>query len=290
MDIQYGATAPKKSKVPKILGYTVLGFVSLMFVAPLFWLFDVAFRPKIEIFQVPPRIFQAAPWITMRSYSLNSFIKAISRYHADVGFINSVFVTSISIILTLLVCSLAAYAFATMKFRGRNIIFLGVLTTMMLPTVTMIAPYYRVLRIYGLLNNHLGLILPYAASAFGTFLLRQYIVKLPTSLFEAALVDGASQLRIWWQIVLPLTKPALAALAIYQFREIWNDFLRPMIILRQDSLFTLPISLQFMDSVNIAKDYDAMVATGFVAVLIPIIFFLIFQRQFMEGLSGGIKE
>lgn len=290
MDIIYGAPTPKKPKLKNIINYTLLTMFSFLFVFPLFWLMDVSFRPKIEIFQVPPRIFQAAPWVTFQSYSFDSFIQSITKYHADIGFINSVFVTMSGIILTLLICSLAAYAFATMRFPGRNVIFMGILVTMMLPTVTMIAPYYRVLRVYGILNSHLGLILPYAGSAFGTFLLRQYITRLPVSLFEAAVIDGASQFRIWWRIVLPLAKPALAALAIYQFRDIWNDFLKPMIILRSDSLFTLPITLQFMDSVNIAKDYNCMVATGFVAVLIPIIFFILFQRQFIEGLSGGIKE
>jgi ABC-type glycerol-3-phosphate transport system permease component len=283
------AFAPLKKYINKCCGILFLGFSALTFIAPLLWLWDVSFRPKVEIFQVPPRIFQAPLWVTLKSYSLHSFNLAIERYHINTGFLNSVFVTSTAIILTLIFCSLAAYAFAVMEFKGRNIIFLGILTTMMLPTVTMIAPYYRVLRVYNLLNNHMGLILPYAAAAFGVFMLRQYIVKLPISLFEAALIDGASQWRIWWQVVLPLAKPSLSALAIYQFRNVWNDFLTPMIVLRSEELFTLPINLQFMDSINIAKNYDAMMATGFIAAIIPVIFFIIFQRQFIEGLSGGVK-
>jgi ABC-type glycerol-3-phosphate transport system permease component len=280
----------RKKNINSLVCGSILTPVVLIFITPLLWLSDVAFRPKAEIFQVPPRIFQAPPWETIKTYSLDSFGLAIDRYQVNSGFYNSVLITTATIIFTLLVCSLAAYAFGALRFPGRNTIFFGVLATMMLPTVTMIAPYYRVLRAYGLINNRWGLIIPYTGCAFGVFLLRQYIVKLPKSFFEAAIIDGASRFRVWWQIILPLTKPGLSALAIYQFQLVWNDFLTPMIVLRDNNLFTLPIKLQFMDSVNIAKDYDAMVATGLIAILIPVIFFIIFQRQFIEGISGGVNE
>ena len=213
------------------------------------WLFDTSFRPKVEIFNVPPRILQAPPWETFRSYSLESFQVAINRYQMHQGFLNSVLVTSSAIILTLLVCSLAAYAFALLKFPGRDIIFYCILATMMLPITTMLAPLFKVMQTYGMYNKHLGLILLYATSAFGVFLLRQYYVRLPLSLIEAAVVDGASKFRIWWWIVLPLGKPVLSALAIYQFRYVWNDFLNPLILLRSKNLHTLPIKLQVMDSI-----------------------------------------
>lgn len=283
----------KKIKTKKIrhgLAILVMCFIALFYLIPLIWLFDTSFRPKVEIFNVPPRILQGPPWETFRSYSLESFRVAISRYQMHQGFLNSVLVTGGAIILTLLVCSLAAYAFALLKFPGRDIIFYSILATMMLPITTMLAPLFKVMQSYGLYNKHLGLILLYAASAFGVFLLRQYYVRLPLSLIEAAVVDGASKFRIWWWIVLPLGKPVLSALAIYQFRYVWNDFLIPLILLRSKNLHTLPIKLQVMDSITIAKDYDAMIATGFVAILIPVIFFLFFQRQFLEGLSGSLKE
>jgi len=280
----------REKKIQRGLAIGAMGFIALFYLAPLFWLFDTSFRPKVEIFNVPPRILQAPPWETFRSYSLSSFQVAINRYQMHQGFFNSVLITVGAIILTLLVCSLAAYAFALLKFPGRDIIFYCILATMMLPITTMLAPLFKVIQSYGLYNKHLGLILLYATSAFGVFLLRQYYVRLPLSLIEAAVVDGASKFRIWWWLVLPLGKPVLAALAIYQFLNVWNDFLIPMILLRSENLHTLPIKLQVMDSITIAKDYDAMIATGFIAILIPIIFFLLFQRHFLEGLSGSIKE
>ena len=176
-----------------------------------------------------------------------------------------------------------------MRFPGRDIIFVCLLATMMMPTVTMISPYYRVLRLYGLNNTYQGLIIPYSASVFLMFLLRQYFVKNPTTYIEAAVVDGAGMFRIWWQIILPLAKPALATLAIYQFRAVWNDFLIPMIVLRTKTLHTLPIKLQFMDSQNYNVPFDAIMATSLIAVLIPVVFFFAFQKQFIAGLSGGLK-
>ena len=276
-------------KTKKALGIGLFFILVLTYLFPLIWLFDTSFRPKIEIFRVPPTLLQAPPWVTFKSYSFSNFALAINKYQVDKAFINSVLVTASAIILTLLVCSLAAYAFALMKFPGRDGIFLIILCTMMLPTVTLLAPYFRVIRTFGLYNKHLGIIIPYAASAFGVFLLRQYYVRLPNSLIEAAVMDGAGRFRIWWQIVLPNSKPVLSTLAIYQFTAIWNDFLVPLLIIRDRSLHTLPIKLQAIDSVNVAKDYDAIIATSFIAIIIPIIFFLFFQKQFIEGLSGSVK-
>src|SRR5690554_2377328 len=283
----------KKSRLhQKMLQYTgmvIFGLIAFLYLTPLFWLFDVSFRPRIEIFQVPPRLLQGAPWVTLKSYSFDSFRLACGKYQMPQGFLNSVFVAVSGVVLTLLVCSLAAYAFAFFKFKGRQVLFMCILATLMLPMDTLIAPMYSVLRSLHLLNKQLGIILMYGASGFGVFLIRQYYVRLPVSLIEAAVMDGASKFRIWWQIIVPLSKPVLSALAIYQFRFIWNDFLMPLLILRKQTLHTLPIKLQVMDSINIAKHYDAMMATGFLAVIVPLVFFLIYQRQFLEGLSGSVK-
>ncbi len=280
---------PRGVSVKKFIGYVLLGLTAFLAMLPLLWLFDVAFRPKIEIFQVPPVVFQRDLLHAFSSYSWHSFGRAISQFQIGLAFYNSLLVTLVGILLTLGVCSLCAYAFAFMEFKGKNFIFFAILATMMLPTGTMVAPYYQVLRTLGLTNQLAGIIIPYAASAFGVFLLRQYFICLPMSLFEAAVIDGASRLRIWWQIILPLSKPALAALAIIQFRLIWNDFMIPMIVLRDDALFTLPVKLQVMDSTNFNVPYDAIMATGFISAAIPIVFFLFFQRQFVEGLSGSVK-
>ncbi len=271
------------------LGVVFLCLVGVVYLYPLFWLADASFRPAVEIFQFPPLIFRDF-LRGVTEYTLGSYVLALGKWHVGWSFGVSVFVTLCGIALTLLVCSLAAYAFAYLEFPGRKFWFAFILGTLMLPMGTMIAPFYELIRRLHLSNTLAAVILPYAISAFGVFLLRQYYIKIPRSFMESAKVEGASHLRIWWSIILPLSRPALAALAIVQFRIIWNDFLFPMIILRSDTLYTLPIRVQVMDSVNFNKPYEALIATGFITALIPMIFFLIFQRQFIEGLAGGMKE
>jgi ABC-type glycerol-3-phosphate transport system permease component len=274
--------------IRRILGYAILSLMALIWMVPTLWLLDASFRPKIDIFQVPPVLFQGAAK-AFAGYSFHSFILSFQRYNVGWSLFNSIIVTISTIILTLLICSLCAYAFAFMKFPGRKGLFIGILAVMMLPGVTMLVPYYQIIRTVGLSDNLFGLIIPASAMVLGVFLLRQYYIRIPFSFIEAAVMDGASQLRIWWKIVVPLSKPALAALAIYQFRNIWNDFLMPMIILKNDALYTLPIRLQTMDSTNISPPYDAEMATSVITVIIPLLFFMIFQRQFIQGLSGGVK-
>ncbi len=278
----------RKFKISDFIGYLGLLIGAFLCLAPLLWLADSSFRPRIEIFSMPPVVFLKPIWEAFSTYTLQTFSEAIAL-RADINFFNSVYVTVVSVILTILVCSLAAYAFAFLRFPGRNFLFFFSIATMMLPTMTLLAAYFKVIQAVGLYNNIMGIIIPYAGSAMGIFLLRQYYIRIPYSLFEAAVVDGANKFYIWWQIVLPLSKPALSALAIYQFRYIWNDFLVPMLILREESMFTLPIKLQLMDSYNFNKPYGAIIATGFVSALIPIICFLIFRRQFIEGFAGGVK-
>jgi multiple sugar transport system permease protein len=272
------------------IGVLALCLVGLAYLYPLLWLLDSSFRPAVQVFQFPPALFKGPLLEALRSYTLDPFRAAFGHWHAGWALGVSVVVTLAGIGLTLLVCSLCAYAFAYLEFPGRGPLFFLVLATMMLPMTTMIVPYYQVIRGLRLSNNLLGLVVPYAVSAFGVFMLRQYYIKIPRALIECAKVEGAGNLRIWWSIILPLSRPALAALAIVQFRQIWNDFLYPMIILRSDRLFTLPVRIQVMDSQNFNKPYDAIITTGFITALVPMAFFLLFQRHFIEGLAGGIKE
>ncbi len=284
----------KPLKIGSLLGTILLCAIAVViYFYPLIWLMDSAFRPAIDIFRVPP-IFLYHPFA---GHTLSSMLKSIGigttqfgvTWNIGLAFVNSVLVTAACIVLVLIVCSWSAYAFSYMHFPGKNALFFLILATMMLPTVTMIVPMYKILRVAHLTDNLLGLIIPAGASATGVFLLRQYFIKIPLSYIEAARIDGANNFQIWWLVTIPLGRPALAAMAIYQFRATWNDFLMPLIILKTPTKFTMPIMLQFMDSVNMAKPYDVMIFTIFISALVPLIFFLIFQRQFIEGLSGGIR-
>jgi ABC-type glycerol-3-phosphate transport system permease component len=168
-------------------------------------------------------------------------------------------------------------------------IFYVILATMMLPGFTMIVPGFQIARNLKLVNTFAGLIIPGAASAYGVFLLRQYFIKIPIDFFEAAFVDGANQLRIWWQVAMPLAKPALAALSIFTFLGVWRDLLWPVLILQKEELATLSIRIYFMNTFY-SRDFGSIIASSFVVAIIPIMLFLVFQRQFIEGMTGGVKH
>ena len=292
------APAPVRSRRSKLkqlsplqlLGVFVLCIFGFLYLYPIIWLADSAFRPAVEIFQYPPllvRDFQRG----ISEYTLGSMRLALNapwRVGAAFGF--SVFVTLIGIFLALLVSSLTAYAFAYLEFPGRKVLFAFILGTLMLPLTTMIAPGFQVIASLGLVKNLWGIMLPYSISAFGVFLLRQYYIRIPRSFMESAKTEGAGHLRIWWSIILPLSRPALAALAIVQFRGLWNDFLFPLIVLGGEKARTLPIAIKVMDSQNFNKPYEGIIAAGFLTAIVPMVAFLIFQRQFIEGLAGGMKE
>jgi ABC-type glycerol-3-phosphate transport system permease component len=273
-----------------MFGVLVLCAIGLVYLYPLFWLADSAFRPAVEIFQYPMLIFRDFQR-GITEYTLGSMKLALNPpWRVSSWFAVSVFVTLLGIALSLLVSSITAYAFAYLEFPGRRILFAFILATLMLPLTTMISPGFALIVSLGLYKSLWAVILPYSISAFGVFLLRQYYIKIPRSFMESAKVEGASHLRIWWSIIVPLSRPALAALAIVQFRAIWNDFLFPLIVLDTEKGRTLPIAIKVMDSQNFNKPYEGIIAAGFLTAAVPMLFFLIFQRQFIEGLAGGIKE
>ncbi|HEY1406852.1 MAG TPA: ABC transporter permease subunit, partial [Spirochaetota bacterium] len=262
----------------------LLAAIALIFLFPLIWLFDASLRPPLEMLQVPPVMFQKPIWQSVQSYTRDSYIASFLYWNAGKALLNSVVVTGGSIFLTGIVCSMCAYALVFIKFRGRKLFLLVAISTMMLPTSTLIVAFYRVISSLHLVNNWLGLILPAAVSGFGVFLLRQYFIKIPYEVVESAKIDGANHLQIWWHIILPLARPALAALAIIQFRIVWNDFLMPIIVMRDDSLFTLPIKIIFINQAG------AVAATGFVTIFVPLVLFVKFHRQFVDNLTVGVKN
>jgi ABC-type glycerol-3-phosphate transport system permease component len=241
-----------------------------------------SFKPTNEMFSLPPNL-----WIAGKMGFQNYGI-AFTKHEVHIAVMNSVAVTTLQIFFQLLVPALAAYPLATMRFPGRNAIFYGILATMMIPQFGMLVPAFKVVSSLKLVNNYAGIVIPAAAAPFGVFLLRQYYSRLPKDFFDAGIVDGANQLTLWFKVALPLAKPALAALAIYTFTGSWKNLLWPMLILQKKELFTLPIRLFFMIS-GYAQDYASLMAGSTIAAAVPLVFFLFFQAQFIEGLSGGIK-
>lgn len=206
-----------------------------------------------------------------------------------VWYLNSVFVSLAITFGTLLTSSLAAYAFARLRFPARDWLFVGYLATLMVPAIVVIVPLYALVRQMGLYNTYWALILPGMFSAYYTFMLRQFFLTIPRDLEDAALIDGAGRLSIYWRIILPLSKPALAALAIFAFLHSWNDFLWPLIVIDDDALKTLPVGLATFEG-QYGTEWSLLMAASVVVMIPVLIVFVVGQRYFIRGiLLSGLK-
>ncbi|MCY4401024.1 MAG: ABC transporter permease subunit [Candidatus Poribacteria bacterium] len=205
-------------------------------------------------------------------------------------FINSVFIATASTLLTLFFCSLGGYAFAKYQFRGKTILFGILLASMMIPFQVLLVPLFGLMYDIGWLNSYNAIIIPFSVGAFGVFLMRQFIVTIPSELLDAARIDGCSEFGIYYRIVLPIIKPALGALTIYTFLSSWNGYLWPLIVLRDEAKYTLPIGLANLVGIY-RQDYGMLMAGTLLSLLPIIILFLAMQREFVQGITlGGVKE
>ena len=298
----------KKPTVGQVLSYAILVPGAILFAAPFAWLVSASFQQMGDIFSQPPHWIPPNP--TLDGYKgflgigertgLNASANATGDWR---WFANSVFVATSVTVLQLFFNSLAAYVFAKRRFPGRDAIFLVFLGTMMVPGQVTLVPNYIVLKhiplfggndIFGnggsgWLDSYYGLILPGTVSAFGIFLLRQYMLSIPDELLDAARIDGASEFRIFWSVVLPLCTPALAATAIFTFQYAWEDFLWPLIIIDSSEKYTAPLGLALFVVKN-RTSWNLLFAGSVIATLPMIVLFMVFQRRFIQGISvTGIK-
>jgi len=271
-----------------------LGAVSM--ILPFLWMLSTSLKPEAEIFRFPP------VWIP-RAWQWSNYSEAMQAAPFGRYFLNTLIYATAVTLSNLLFCSMAAYAFARLRFPGRNALFILVLGTMMVPGQVTMVPVFILLKRWpllggndllgigghGLLNSYVGLALPAAVGAFGIFLLRQFFMTLPRELEDAARIDGCSEAGIYWRIILPLSKPALATLGIFTFTAAWNEFLWPLLITSRDSMRTLQLGLQVFQT-QYATRWDLLMA-GTVVVTIPVlILFLLGQRYFTRGIAlSGMK-
>lgn len=257
--------------------------VSAIVFFPLYWMLVIAFSPRGEVFQ--PGGVRLWP----STFSVENFESVFARFPVAEWFVNSVVIGLFVTVLTVAVNLLAGYAFARIPFAGRNILFLLALSTMMIPVQAIMVAQFRLvvdLQIYG---TYWSVILPGAAAAFGIFLARQFFLAIPQELIEAAQIDGAGPVRTFVRIVLPLSKPLIAVLTLLTLLGSWNDFAWPLIALKDNALFTLPIGLLFLKGQS-TPDYSASMALALVSVLPMVILFLAFQRYFIQGFArSGIR-
>jgi multiple sugar transport system permease protein len=274
-----------RTLVGRLAIYALLIFIALLIVLPLLWMLSTSFKPKAQWFT------RDLHWIpitfTWENYQalLNNPNTPIVRW-----FVNSLLVATISTVATLTVTSLAAYAYARMEFPGRKAIYTLLLATLFMPGIMFLIPNFLTIYRLGLLNTYAGVIIPGLAGVFGVFFLRQFFESIPKELEESAEIDGASKFQIFYKIVLPLSKPALATLGILTFLASWNDFLWPLLILRDRALQTLPPGLRTLQGAY-TSEYGLMMA-GAVIVAVPVLVIYVFLQRFIvqSVASTGLKN
>jgi multiple sugar transport system permease protein len=278
------ATAPpaRRPSVGTIALYLVLSLGAIVMLTPLLQMVTTSFKTSGEALRVPPTLLPDRP-------SLDAYRTVLTQAPFALWFRNSVVVAVSVTALILFTSSLAGYIFAKFKFPGRDLLFTLLLGTLMVPFPVVLIPIYLIVNNLHLLNTLFALIVPSTVSAFGIFLMRQFIAAIPDDLIDAARLDGASEFGIYWQLIRPQLGPAMGALGIFTFLSSWNDYLWPLIAINDQDKMTLPLALAFFNSSH-ATRYDLVMAAAVLIVLPVIAAFLFFQRQFINALVlSGIK-
>lgn len=270
----------------KIFGYIILILVALAMVIPFIWMLSTSLKPSGTEFAYPPQILPT-------SFNLENYKNLFTTVPFGRYFLNTVIVTFFTVIGQIFICSMAAYAFARLKFIGRDIVFVLYLATMMIPFQIILIPLFLIVFGFGWINTYQGLIIPGISSVFGIFLLRQAFMGVPSDYQDAARIDGANEFVIYWRIFMPLNGPALATLGVFAFMGTWTDLLWPLLIAREQNMRTLELGLAYFNSSLSAFQQTnwPLVMAAAVVVMLPVLLVYIFaQRYFVEGISlSGVK-
>jgi alpha-1,4-digalacturonate transport system permease protein len=268
-----------KQPVSKTLHYAVLILLSLITLLPALWVVLSSFKPQSELFRVPLTFIP-------QDWTLENYVSSLAAGNFPVYFSNTVFVAVVSTALTVLINLMAGYALAKYIFTGRDIIFTVMIATLMIPLQVIMIPIFLQLKSLGMLNSLWGIIIPPAATPTGVFLARQYLVTLPNSLIEAARIDGAREHTIFFRLILPMSKPIVATIAIFSFMWRWNDYLWPLIVITDNRKQTIQQALaNFVGQLQI--NWSDLLAMTTIAIIPVIIVFLAFQRFFFSGIAAG---
>jgi multiple sugar transport system permease protein len=272
--------------IKRLSKYIILYGLASMMILPFLWMLSTSFKPSNEIFTIPIK------WIPSE-ININNYKKAVTSFPFIRFFINSLIVTAFIIFGQLITSVMAAYAFARMEFRGKNILFILLLSGLMLPAQTIMIPMILTLEKLSLLNKLAGLIIPFAWSALIVFLLKQFFMQIPKEIEEAAIIDGCTTFQVITKIILPISRPILATSFILIFIYGWNQYFWPLLIVSKEELYTLQLGLAYFREINaIETDWGALMA-GTTLTLVPVIIvFIIFQKKVIESIafSGGKEQ
>lgn len=263
----------------RVVGAT---FITIIFMLPLYWMLRVAVAPVDELANLPVPLWP-------QEWNLSNAIEPWRKYPFARWLGNSVVIAVVSVLLTVIINLAAGFAFAKLRFPFRNIIFLLIISTLMVPIQVIMIPQFQVVIDLNMLDTPWGVVVPRLAEAFGLFMARQFFLAVPDELIEAARCDGAGYFRIFWTIMLPLSKPLIAALVIFTFMWRWNEFVWPLIVLTNPNSYTLPVGLQFLVQ-QYSSDFGPLMAMSFLSMLPMLLVFAFFQRHFVEGVARtGLK-
>lgn len=258
-------------------GLLVLGGIATAI--PLLWMLSASVMPAGEATAFPPRLLPSR--ITFEHY-----YDLFARLDLGRSFFNSALISVISTLCCLLFTSMAGYAFAKLRWGGRDTIFTFLVAALAIPSQVTMLPLFLMLKSMGLVNTYVGAMIPFLATIYGIFLVRQFMVSVPDDLIAAARMDGANEWQIYWSIILPLARPVLATLAIFTFMSAWNDFMWPLIILTDDDRYTLPVAVANLLGEHV-QDLELMMASSVLTIIPVLLLFFVLQKQYIAGLMAG---
>ena len=273
----------KKREPVDIIANVIIVFFAILNLFPLYWLFTSSLKNSSDVLKMPP------DWIP-KNPSFANYADVFQNQPALKWTMNSIIVSLVATLLVIIVSSLAAYAFSKLEFKGKNIIYILFISSLMVPKEVMIVPLFRITQNLGLINTLSGMIWPNVATAFGVFMLKGFFDNIPDSLREAAIIDGANELQVFYKVMMPIVKPGIGALFILNFVQVWNDYLWQLVVGIDKDVKILMVGIStLMQDLN--PNFAYKMAGAVVAAIPMLIIFIFFQRYFTRGISiGGVKE
>lgn len=272
----------KGLKIQKIIFLAILALAALIYIGPFLFSLSISFNADKNVFDWPIKLFP-------ETFTLDNYKNVWNELPFGKWLFNSVLVTLIQTVTNVFFSALAGFAFARLEFKGRKLIFGLLLSSLMIPGIILLVPKFIILNEFRMINSYAGLIIPGLVGVTNIFLMKQFFETIPKDLEQAALIDGCSYFRIFWQIFLPISKPALAAVAIYTFQGSWNEFLWPVIVTYTEDMYTLPLGMASLRT-ELLTDWPLLMAGTILISLPTLLIFIVFQRYFVQGVaSSGLK-
>ncbi len=281
--------APQRADTQRLVLTVALLSLALLWLLPVVWVLVTSLKLTENIVRLPP---EWIPWPATAGHYHEVLFSSSRTARIGRAFLNSLVISIGTVILVVTTSAMAAYPLARMRFPGRDLVFVILIGSLMIPNAVVLVPQYALTQQLGWLSTYQGLIVPEAAMtfAFGVFLLRQFFVTMPGELQDAALIDGANAWQVFWRIVLPLSQPVLAALAIFAFRSAWNDFLWPLIAVNKPDMFPLPVALALLRGAYASESYGPIMAGAILSAIPLLVVFIVANRRIVEGVRlSGLK-